>query len=65
MDDPKTRREGKGKGKGPKEKKPYSAKHVRIMEAAKPPKPVKSEAANPFWLVTDSVLTKTSECRHC
>ena len=38
MDQPKTRREAKGKGKGPKEKKPYSAKHVRLMEQAKPAK---------------------------
>jgi hypothetical protein len=35
MDHIKTRREAKGKGKGPKEKKPYSAKHVRIVEAVK------------------------------
>lgn len=44
MDTIKTRREAKGKGKGPKEKKPYSAKHVRIVEAvkAKAP-PAKSE----------------------
>lgn len=37
MDQPKTRKESKGKGKGPKEKGPYSAKHVRLMEAVKAP----------------------------
>lgn len=43
MDTIKTRREAKGKGKGPKEKKPYSAKHVRIVEAVKAKAPAKSE----------------------
>ena len=47
MDHIKTRREAKGKGKGPKEKGgkgPYSAKHVRIVEAVKAAKaPAKSE----------------------
>ena len=36
MDDPKTRRESKGKG-GKKDKKgPYSAKHVRLATASLP-----------------------------
>ena len=41
--EPKSRREAKGKGKGPKERKPYSAKHVRIVEAVKAKASAKSE----------------------